>query len=104
GACLIVGVATERIVRHAVAIGDDYRIAFFVGDDRLADHARTDAPDVETAQLRLTQEEAIRQAHVLPQALDVSALSRNREDEVAPKVPVFGGIRPGAEIAHLTTE
>ena len=75
-----------------------------------AHHARADAADVETAHLRLAEEEAVGQQDVgdarptIGQPLDDARLALDREDEPAAKRPELLSVCGQADIARLAAE
>src|SRR3546814_3480891 len=73
--------------------------------DLIADDARTDAANVETAHLRFAEEEAVGQADLVArrrraraERIDIAALGRDVEDEAAAEVEVLRPLKARADI------
>src|SRR3546814_7828930 len=103
GPARIMSTASQRIVcQDAVLPGDD--IAFRI--EAAANHARSDATNVEASQLRFAKEEAVDQAHRIAartgrilEAVDVAAFDAGRKNEAAASQgEIFDGAGAGTKI------
>src|SRR5207237_5806113 len=72
--------------------------------------ARADATNVQAANLRIAEEEAVGEPDRIDpwragfEAVDVAALGLDREDEVAEHVPVVRGLQASPETADVTAK
>ena len=114
GVAEIVELAAQRIVDDLVAVGhgdaDCHRRRSTIG---LAQHARADAANVEAADLRLAEEEAVGQANIVDPLTDEPRFSSDliappspemREDEALPKRQVLRRIDAQAGILDRTAK
>ncbi|PAV67305.1 hypothetical protein WR25_05932 [Diploscapter pachys] len=111
GADQVIGTAAQRVVDDLIAIGDEDLLAVRVRRIGLTLHARADATDVEAAELRFTEVEAIGDADAVDagatalfQRMDIAALTDDRADEAAADVPELRPFDARTDILHVTAQ
>src|SRR3546814_3967567 len=98
----IISLAPQRVVVNPILVGDERLVAVGVGGVRDTLHARPHAADVEAAELRFAEIEAIDDADLVDAGAaallerdDVAAFRAQREDEAAADRPVFARLGTG---------